>query len=79
VKQEVIAGQCHVPSHPGLLKKVNINGNIFQRYFWKKRKSRGTNNCGQCVLEKKHLLLNVIFPHFQLFYFNETFDFLQFF
>jgi len=28
VKQEVMAGQFHVPSHPGVLKKVNINGNI---------------------------------------------------
>ena len=49
--QEVIAKQFHVPSHPGVLKKVNINGNILQRYFTRKN-SRGANNCGQRVLEK---------------------------
>jgi len=36
VKQEVMTGQLHVPSHPGVLKKVNINGNILQRYFTRK-------------------------------------------
>ena len=57
MKQEVIAGQFHVPSHPGVLKKVNINGNILQRYttdiyILLVKKSRGANNCGQRVLEK---------------------------
>jgi len=33
VKREVIAGQFYVPSHPGVLKNVNINGNVLQRYF----------------------------------------------
>jgi len=33
MKQEVIAGQFHVSSHPGVLKKGHINGNILQRYF----------------------------------------------
>jgi len=33
VKQKVIAGQFHVPSHPGVLKKINIKGNLLQRYF----------------------------------------------
>ncbi len=34
VEQEVMAGQFHAPSHPGVLKKnVNMNGNILQRYF----------------------------------------------
>jgi len=36
VKQEVKAEQFHVPSHPGVLKKVNINGNILQGYFTRK-------------------------------------------
>jgi len=45
VKQEVMAGQFHVPSHPGVLKKVYINGNILVIL----KKSRGTNIC---VLEK---------------------------
>ncbi len=33
VEQEVMAGQFHAPSHPGVLKNVNMNGNILQRYF----------------------------------------------
>jgi len=37
MKQEVKAGQFHVPSHPGVLKKVNINGNIIHRYFIHKK------------------------------------------
>ncbi len=28
-----MAGQFHAPSHPGVLKNVNMNGNILQRYF----------------------------------------------
>jgi len=36
VKQEVINGQFHVPSHPDTLKYVNINGNILQKYFTRK-------------------------------------------
>ncbi len=39
------------------------------------RISRGTNNCVQRVFEKKHLFHNEIFPHFQLFLFNERLDF----
>ncbi len=35
VEQEVMAGQFHAPSHPGVLfkKKKNMNRNILQRYF----------------------------------------------
>ncbi len=33
VKQEVLAGQWHGPSDPGVLKNVIMNGNILQRYF----------------------------------------------
>ncbi len=33
VEQKVMAGQFHAPSHPGVLKKLNMNGNILQRYF----------------------------------------------
>jgi len=52
VKQEVKAEQFHVPSHPGVLKNLNINGNILHRYFSHKKNSRGANNYGQHVLEK---------------------------
>jgi len=31
-----MAGQFHFPSHLGVLKKVNMNGNILQRYFTRK-------------------------------------------
>jgi len=31
-----MTGQFHVSSHPDELKKVNINGNILQRYFTRK-------------------------------------------
>ncbi len=34
VKQEVMAGQFHVPSHPGMIKYANMNGNILLRYFF---------------------------------------------
>jgi len=27
----------HVPSHPGVLKRVNINGNILHRHFIHKK------------------------------------------
>ncbi len=33
VEQEVMAGQFHAPSHPGVLKNLKVNGNILQRYF----------------------------------------------
>ncbi len=33
VEQKVMAGQFHAPSHPGVLRNVNMNGNILQRYF----------------------------------------------
>ncbi len=33
VEQKVMAGQFHAPSHTGVLKKLNMNGNILQRYF----------------------------------------------
>ncbi len=33
VEQKVMAGQFHAPSHPGVLKKLTMNGNILQRYF----------------------------------------------
>ncbi len=32
-EQEVMAGQFHAPSHSGVLKNLNMNGNILQRYF----------------------------------------------
>ncbi len=33
VEQKDMAGQFHAPSHPGVLKNLNMNGNILQRYF----------------------------------------------
>ncbi len=33
VEQEVMAGQFHASSRPGVLKNVNMNVNILQRYF----------------------------------------------
>ncbi len=33
VEQEVMAERFHAPSHPGVLKNVNMNGNKLQRYF----------------------------------------------
>ncbi len=35
-----MAGQFHAPSHPGVLKNVNMNGNILQRYFTQVSKSQ---------------------------------------
>ncbi len=32
-EQKVMAGQFHAPRHPSVLKNVNMNGNILQRYF----------------------------------------------
>jgi len=49
-KQEVIARQFHVPSPPGVLKKVNINGNILRDISLVKN-PRVTNKCDQRVLE----------------------------
>ncbi len=33
VKQKAMAGSFHVHNHPGVLKIVNMNGNILQGYF----------------------------------------------
>ncbi len=33
VEQEVMAGQYHASSHPGVLRNLNMNGDILQRYF----------------------------------------------
>ena len=53
VKQEDMAGQFHAPSHPGVLKKVNIRlMGIYFRDILLVKNSRGMNNCGQRVLEK---------------------------
>ncbi len=46
VEQKVMAGQFHAPSHPGVLKKLNMNG-IYFRDILLTRISRGANNCGQ--------------------------------
>ncbi len=78
VEQEVMAGQFHAPSHPGVLKNLNMNGNILQRYFTHNN-SRGANNCGQHSLEKNSYFIMIFSPHFQLFYFNDRLEFCKFF
>ncbi len=77
VEQKVMAGQFHAPSHPGVLKNVNMNGNILQRYFTHKN-SRGGNNCGQHSLEKNIYFIMRFSPQFQLFYFNDRLEFCEF-
>ncbi len=61
-----MAGQFHAPSHPGVLKNVNMNGNILQRYFIHKSKmnecsfesmnvdSMFTNECSMNVVANIH-------------------------
>ncbi len=73
-----MAEQFHAPSHPGVLKNLNMNGNILQRYFTL-RISRGANNCGQHSLEKNSYFTMRFSPHFQLFYFNDRLEFCEFF
>ncbi len=56
----------HVHNHPGVLKIVNMNGNILQRYLLK-RNSRGTNNCVQHVFEKNFYFIMRFSPIFSCF------------
>ncbi len=72
-----MAAQFHSPSHPGVIKNVNMNGNILQRYLLI-RISRGANNCGQHSLEKNIYVIMRFSPHFQLFYFNDRLEFCEF-
>ncbi len=74
-----MAGQFHAPSHPGVLKNVNMNGNILQRYFTHKNFQGFANNCGQHPLEKNSYFIMRFSPHFQLFYFNDRLEFCEFF
>ncbi len=67
-----------MPSHPGVLKKLNMNGNILQDILLI-RISRGANNCGQYSLEKNIYFTMRFSPHFQLFYFNDRLEFCEFF
>ncbi len=53
-----MAGKCHAPSHPSVLKNVNING-IYFRDILLIIISRGTNNCSQHSLEEKCLRLQM--------------------
>ncbi len=71
-----MAGQFHAPSHPGVLKNVNING-IYFRDILLIRISRGANNCGQHSLEKNIYFIMRFSPQFQLFYFNDRLDFCE--
>ncbi len=65
-------------NHHGVLKVVNMNGNILQRDILLIKISRGANNCVQRVFEKKHLFHNDISPHFKFLLYNERLDFLDF-
>ncbi len=78
VEQEVMAGQFHAPSHPGVLNNLNMNG-IYFRDILLTRISRGANNCGQHPLEKNIYFIMRFSPHFQLFYFNDRLEFCKFF
>ncbi len=73
-----MAGQFHAPSHPGVLKNLNMNG-IYFRDILLTRISRGANNCGQHPLEKNIYFIMRFLPHFQLFYFNDRLEFCKFF
>ncbi len=71
-----MAGQFHAPSHPGVLKNVNMNGNI--RDILLIRISRGANNCGQHSLVKNIYFIMRFSPHSQLFCFNDGLEFCEF-
>ncbi len=71
-----MAGQFHGPSHPGVLKNVNMN--IYFRDILLIRISTGANNCGQHSLEKNIYFIMRFSPHFQLFYFNDRLEFCEF-
>ncbi len=72
-------GQFHAP-RPGVLKNVNMNGNIlYFRDILLIRISRCANNCGQCELEKNIYFIMRFYPHFPLFHFNERLEFCEFF
>ncbi len=78
MEQEVMAGQFHAPSHPGVLKNLNVNG-IYFRDILLTRISRGANNCGQHPFEKNSYFIMRFSPHFQLYYFNDRLEFCKFF
>ncbi len=78
VEQEVMAGQFHAPSHPGVLKKIKWMG-IYFRDILLISISRGANNCGQHALEKNIYFIMRFSPHSQLFYFNDRLEFCEFF
>ncbi len=54
-------------NHPGVLKIVNMNGNILQRYISLIIISRGTNNCVQRVFEKNISFIMGFPPIFNCF------------
>jgi len=58
VKLEVMAGQFHAPSHPGVLKKIKYEWEHSSEIFFAHKISRGANNCGQDVLEKKKTFIS---------------------
>ncbi len=66
VEQEVMAAQFHAPSHPGVLKNVNMMG-IYLTDILLIRISRDTNNCAQRVFEKNIYFIMRFFPIFNCF------------
>ncbi len=78
VEQEVMAGQFHAPSHPGVLKNLKWMG-IYFRDILLISISRGANNYGQHSLEKNIYFIMRFSPHLQLFYFSDRLEFCEFF
>lgn len=66
VEQKVMDGQFHVHDHLGVLKNVNTNGNILQRYFT--HKFYGYQLLWPTCFGEKHLFQNVIFPPFSILF-----------
>jgi len=60
VVSQVMAGRLYVTSPPGVLKKININGNILQRYFTCKK--NGVPIIVANVIWRKTLISYVIIP-----------------
>ncbi len=72
-KQEAMAGNFHVHNHLGVLKIVNMNGNIFQIYFTRKNFVREPVIVSNMYFRKKHLFQ--YFPKLKFLFSNESLDF----
>ncbi len=76
VEQEVMAGQFHAPSHPGVLKHVNMNGNTSEIFHL--QEFLGVPIIMANIHWRKTCISQWFFPHFQLFYFNDRLEFCEF-